>query len=40
MLMMGPGGYSSRDFLRVGIGMTVVCFLTLVVVMRIFWGIR
>jgi len=40
MLMMGPGGYTSRDFLRVGFGMTVVCFLTLVVVMRFFWGIR
>jgi len=40
MLMMGPGGYTSRDFLRVGFGMTVVCFLPLVVVMRFFWGIR
>src|SRR5499427_3822547 len=40
MLMMGPGGYTSRDFLRVGLGMTVVCFLTLVFVMRFFWGIR
>ena len=40
MLMMGPGGYTSRDFLRVGLGITVVCFLTLVVVMRVFWGIR
>jgi di/tricarboxylate transporter len=40
MLMMGPGGYNSRDFLRVGLGMTIVCFLTLLVVMRVFWGIR
>lgn len=40
MLMMGPGGYTSKDFLRVGSGMTIVCFLTLLVVMRLFWGIH
>jgi di/tricarboxylate transporter len=40
MLMMGPGGYTSRDFLRAGLGLNVVCFLTLVVVMRVFWGIH
>jgi di/tricarboxylate transporter len=40
MLMMGPGGYNSRDFLRVGSGITIVCFLTLLFVMRFFWGIR
>src|SRR5215212_2707669 len=37
VLMMGPGGYTFNDFLRVGLGMTIVGFLTLLVVMPLFW---
>jgi di/tricarboxylate transporter len=37
VLMMAPGGYTAGDFLRVGVGMTVVCFLTLLVVMPLLW---
>jgi len=37
VLMMGPGGYTFRDFLRVGLGMTLVCFITLLVVMPLIW---
>jgi di/tricarboxylate transporter len=37
ILMMGPGGYTFSDFLRVGLGMIVVGFLTLLVVMSLFW---
>jgi di/tricarboxylate transporter len=37
VLMMGPGGYSFGDFLRVGIGMVVVCFVTLLLVMPLLW---
>lgn len=29
LLMMGPGGYSFRDFSRVGLGLTMVCFVVL-----------
>jgi di/tricarboxylate transporter len=39
VLMMGPGGYTFRDFLRVGLGLAVVCFLTLLVVMPLVWKI-
>ncbi|MEZ4870378.1 MAG: SLC13 family permease [Caldilineaceae bacterium] len=39
ILMMGPGSYNARDFLKVGFWMTVVTFVTLLVGMRIFWGI-
>ena len=39
VLMMGPGSYTPRDFLKVGSGMTVVTFVTLLVGMRLFWGI-
>lgn len=37
ILMMGPGGYTMRDFGRVGFGMTVVCFVGLVAGMLLFW---
>jgi len=39
ILMMGPGGYTFKDFFRVGLGLTIVCFLSLLVVMPLFWGI-
>ena len=37
VLMMGPGSYTFNDFLCVGLGMTIVGFLTLLVVMPLFW---
>jgi di/tricarboxylate transporter len=40
VLMMGPGGYLPRDFLNVGSGMIVVTFITLLIGMRLFWGIH
>lgn len=39
VLMMGPGGYSFRDFARVGAGLALVCLLVLLVGLRLFWGI-
>jgi di/tricarboxylate transporter len=39
LLMMGPGGYASADFLRVGLGMTLVVFITLLLGLVLFWGI-
>ncbi len=39
MLMMTPGGYTFGDFLRVGSGMILVCFLTLIAVLALWWGI-
>jgi di/tricarboxylate transporter len=37
VLMMGPGGYTFSDFFRVGLGMFVVCFLTLLVLALAYW---
>jgi di/tricarboxylate transporter len=37
ILMMGPGGYTFGDFLRIGLGMTVVTFLGLLLGMHLFW---
>jgi len=39
ILMMGPGGYKASDFLKVGVGMMVVAFVTLLIGMRLFWGV-
>jgi di/tricarboxylate transporter len=37
ILMMGPGGYTFNDFFKIGLGMTVVTFLTLLLSMHFFW---
>jgi di/tricarboxylate transporter len=37
LLMMNPGSYTPADFLRVGSGMSVVCFLALLLSMLLFW---
>lgn len=39
ILVMGPGGYTMRDFAKVGIGLLGVCFVLLLVGMRLFWGL-
>ena len=39
ILMMGPGSYTPRDFLKVGAGMSVVTLVMLLVGMRLFWGL-
>ncbi len=39
VLMMGPGGYVPRDFLKVGLGMAFVTFVALLIGMKIFWQV-
>jgi di/tricarboxylate transporter len=39
VLMMGPGGYTFNDFFKVGIGMTVITFVTLLLGLIVFWGV-
>ena len=39
VLMMGPGGYTFADFPRVGAGLLLVCFLTLLAAMHLLWRI-
>jgi di/tricarboxylate transporter len=40
MLVMGPGGYTVRDYSKVGLPLTIVLFLALLVALPIFWNIR
>jgi len=39
MLMLNAGGYRTRDFWRIGLGLTAVCFVALIVALRLFWGL-
>ncbi len=39
ILMMGPGSYKPSDFLKVGSGMAIVTFVTLLIGMKLFWHI-
>lgn len=39
VLMMGPGNYRFGDFFRVGVGQTVVAFLTMLAVMPLAWSL-
>ncbi len=38
ILMIGPANYKFNDFFRVGWPLTVVCFVMLLVGMKVFWG--
>ena len=38
LLMMGPGGYTFRDFGRVGSGLALVCFVTLLALIPLLPG--
>ncbi len=39
LLVSGPGGYRSKDFLRVGIWLQLLCFLAAMFMARFYWGI-
>ncbi len=39
ILMMGPGGYRFRDFLKVGLPLTVLLFIVVMVTLPIFWSL-
>jgi len=40
VLVMGPGGYRFRDFVRVGLPLTALLFLTLLFALPVFWPLR
>ena len=37
ILMMAPGGYTFKDFFKVGLPLTILLFLVIMVVLPIFW---
>jgi di/tricarboxylate transporter len=39
IMMIGPGNYQFRDFFRLGWRLTLLCFVMLLVGMKLFWGL-
>jgi di/tricarboxylate transporter len=39
VLVMGSGGYTFRDYLRVGGPLTVIVMVIVIVGLRVFWGL-
>jgi len=39
VLVMGPGGYNFRDYLKIGLPMTVFLFLALLLILPLIWGL-
>jgi di/tricarboxylate transporter len=39
LIMMSPANYEYKDFLRIGVWMSLVCFTTLLIAVKIFWNI-
>jgi di/tricarboxylate transporter len=37
ILMMAPGGYSFKDFFKVGLPLTILLFFVILIVLPIFW---
>ena len=40
IIIMGPGGYRFRDFVRVGLPLTVLLFLAALVLLPVFWPLQ
>lgn len=39
LLVMGPGGYRFADYLRVGVPLTLIVFLVVILLLRVFWPV-
>jgi di/tricarboxylate transporter len=40
LLVMGPGGYTFKDYARVGLPLTVLMFVVLLIGLPVLWGVR
>lgn len=40
LLVMGPGGYGFRDYVRLGVPLTLVVFATVMALLGVFWPVR
>ena len=40
LMVMGPGGYRFVDYLKVGVPLTIVVFITVMVLLPIFWPLQ
>jgi di/tricarboxylate transporter len=40
LFVMGPGGYQFKDFVKIGLPLTVILFLTLVILLPVIWPLK
>jgi di/tricarboxylate transporter len=40
ILVMGPGGYRFVDYLKVGVPLTIVVFITVMILLPVFWPLQ
>ena len=40
LLVMGPGGYTVRDYARAGLPLTVLMLIVFLASLALFWGLR
>lgn len=40
LMVMGPGGYRFRDYVRLGVPLTLIVFATVMVLLRLFWPLN
>lgn len=39
VLVMGPGGYNFRDFLRLGLPVIIIIFVVVMIALPLFWHV-
>lgn len=39
IMVMNPGGYTFKDFARVGLPLTIIVFFTILIAIKVFWGL-
>lgn len=39
IMVMSPGGYSFKDFAKVGLPLTIIAFVLIILLIRIYWGV-
>ena len=39
VLVMGPGGYHFRDFLRLGLPVVIIIFIVVMIALPLFWHV-
>jgi di/tricarboxylate transporter len=39
IMVMNPGGYTFKDYVKVGFPLTVIAFLIIIYAIRLYWGL-
>jgi len=39
IMVMSPGGYSFKDYAKVGLPLTLIAFVLIILLIRVYWGV-